>query len=174
MRVQHRHIVYVGGYDPRGLAQYFRMFRTELRKFARLYGIAATTTRPQAADSGEIGAIARLRAAWIMAASAPRAELETLLAPLNTEDSAWQPLAREILAFSDYRGAKPKQAAEAYRALSEDPKSPEGLRVRARAMATFLDNGAGSDFGTVPAAPAPPALPAALPAAAPLPLPAPA
>ena len=124
-----------------------------------------------AADSGEIGAIARLRAAWIMAASAPRAELESLLAPLNTEDSAWQPLAREILAFSDYRGAKPKQAAEAYRALSEDPKSPEGLRVRARAMATFLDNGAGSDFGTVPAAPA---LPAALPAAAPLPLPAPA
>jgi hypothetical protein len=37
-------------------------------------------------------------------------------------------------------------------------------------MATFLDNGAGSDFGTVPAAPAD-ALPAALPLPA---LPAPA
>jgi hypothetical protein len=127
-----------------------------------------------AADSGEIGAIARLRGAWIMAPSAPRAELETMLAPLNKDDSAWQPLAREILAFSDYRGGKAKQAADAYRALSEDPKSPEGLRLRARAMATFLDNGAGGDFGTVPAEPALPALPAALPAATPLPLPAPA
>ena len=37
MRVQHRHIIYIQGYDPRGLAQYYRMFRTELRKFARLY-----------------------------------------------------------------------------------------------------------------------------------------
>ena len=54
MRVQHRHIIYIQGYDPRGLAQYYRMFRTELRKFARLYGISATTTRPQAADNGEI------------------------------------------------------------------------------------------------------------------------
>ncbi len=37
MRVQHRHIIYIQGYDPRGLAQYYRMFRTELRKFGRLY-----------------------------------------------------------------------------------------------------------------------------------------
>ena len=37
MRVQHRHIIYIQGYDPRGLAQYYRMFRTELRKFSRLY-----------------------------------------------------------------------------------------------------------------------------------------
>ena len=56
MRVKHRHIIYIQGYDPRGLAQYYRMFRTELRKFARLYGVAATTTRPQAADSGDLHA----------------------------------------------------------------------------------------------------------------------
>ena len=54
MRVQNRHVIYVQGYDPRGLAQYYRMFRTELRKFARLYGVAATTTRPQTAVEGEI------------------------------------------------------------------------------------------------------------------------
>ncbi|GAC1339431.1 MAG: hypothetical protein NVSMB20_15680 [Bradyrhizobium sp.] len=54
MRVQHRHVIYVQGYDPRGLAQYYRMFRTELRKFARLYQLTATVGRPQTAADGEI------------------------------------------------------------------------------------------------------------------------
>ena len=54
MRVQHRHIIYIQGYDPRGLAQYYRMFRTELRKFARLYQLSATMSRPQDASDGEI------------------------------------------------------------------------------------------------------------------------
>ena len=53
MRVQHRHISYVQGYDPRGLAQYYRMFRTELRKFGRLYQLNASISRPQVAPDGE-------------------------------------------------------------------------------------------------------------------------
>jgi hypothetical protein len=53
VRVQHRHIIYVQGYDPRGLAQYYRMFRTELRKFARLYQFTATISRPDSAPDGE-------------------------------------------------------------------------------------------------------------------------
>ena len=53
MRVQHRHIIYVQGYDPRGLAQYYRMFRTQLRKFGRLYQLTATISRPQVATDGE-------------------------------------------------------------------------------------------------------------------------
>ncbi len=53
MRVQHRHIIYIQGYDPRGLAQYYRMFRTELRKFGRLYQLSATVSRPKAAADGE-------------------------------------------------------------------------------------------------------------------------
>ncbi len=112
-----------------------------------------------AADSGEIGAVARLRAAWALAANAPRSDLEQLLAPINTPTGAWRQLAREVLAFSDYRGAKVKQAAAEYHALAEDAQSPDSLRVRARAMASFLDSGAGGDSGTVP--PPPPAAPAA-------------
>ena len=54
MRVQHRHIIYVQGYDPRGLAQYYRMFRTELRKFGRLYQLQATISRPKVAADDEI------------------------------------------------------------------------------------------------------------------------
>jgi hypothetical protein len=111
-------------------------------------------------DSGEIGAVARLRAAWLLSANAPRADLEKLLAPLNTPASAWHALAGEVLAFSDYRGAKVKQAAREYHALAEDPQAPESLRARARAMAAFLDGGAGGDSGTVPPPPPPPAAPA--------------
>jgi pimeloyl-ACP methyl ester carboxylesterase len=53
VRVLNRHIIYVQGYDPRGLAQYYRMFRTELRKFGRLYHLTATISRPDAASDGE-------------------------------------------------------------------------------------------------------------------------
>lgn len=50
MRIQRRHVIYVQGYDPRGLAQYYRLFRTELRKSAALYGLQANVSRPQATD----------------------------------------------------------------------------------------------------------------------------
>src|SRR4051812_30489154 len=53
VRVQHRHIIYVQGYDPRGLAQYYRMFRTELRKFGRLYGLTTAVSRPKGSTDGE-------------------------------------------------------------------------------------------------------------------------
>lgn len=53
MRVEHRHVIYVQGYDPRGLAQYYRMFRTELRKFGRLYGLTTTVGRPKGHTEGE-------------------------------------------------------------------------------------------------------------------------
>ena len=36
-----------------GLAQYYRMFRTELRRFGRLYQLAATISRPKVAPDGE-------------------------------------------------------------------------------------------------------------------------
>jgi hypothetical protein len=114
------------------------------------------------ADSGEVGAVARLRAAWLLSANAPRADLEKLLAPLDTPTSAWRAMASEVLAFSDYRGAKVKQAAAEYHALAEDPQAPDSLRARARAMAAFLDGGAGGDSGTVPPPPPPPATPTAL------------
>ena len=52
MRVERRHVIYVQGYDPRGLAQYYRMFRTELRKFGRLYELTTTIKRPQGAADG--------------------------------------------------------------------------------------------------------------------------
>jgi pimeloyl-ACP methyl ester carboxylesterase len=54
VRVKNRHVIYVQGYDPRGLAQYYRMFRTELRKFEKLYHLTAKIGRPENITESEI------------------------------------------------------------------------------------------------------------------------
>ena len=89
MRVQHRHIIYVQGYDPRGLAQYYRMFRTELRKFGRLYQFAATISRPQSAPDGET-------ASWTIETKASDWQTRTRYDFLRWEDLIQRDLAAPI------------------------------------------------------------------------------
>jgi hypothetical protein len=89
VRVQRRHIIYVQGYDPRGLAQYYRMFRTELRKFGRLYGLAATIGRPQVANDGEI-------ASWTIDTKAGDWQTRTRYDFLRFEDLIQRDLASPI------------------------------------------------------------------------------
>ena len=89
MRVQHRHIIYVQGYDPRGLAQYYRMFRTELRKFGRLYQLTATISRPQSAPDGE-------RASWAIETKASDWQTRTSYDFLRFEDLIQRDLAAPV------------------------------------------------------------------------------
>jgi hypothetical protein len=89
VRVQHRHIIYVQGYDPRGLAQYYRMFRTELRKFGKLYGISATTSRPNSAPDGET-------ASWTIETKGEDWQTRTHYDFLRTEDFIQNDLAWPI------------------------------------------------------------------------------
>ncbi|MEA2821926.1 MAG: hypothetical protein QOJ86_3930 [Bradyrhizobium sp.] len=89
MRVQHRQIIYVQGYDPRGLAQYYRMFRTELRKFGKLYGVNATTSRPESAPDGEI-------ASWTIETKGEDWQTRTRYDFLRTEDFIQNDLAWPI------------------------------------------------------------------------------
>jgi hypothetical protein len=89
VRVQHRHIIYVQGYDPRGLAQYYRMFRTELRKFGRLYQLAATISRPQVAPDGET-------ASWTIETKAGDWQTRTSYDFLRWEDLIQRDLAAPI------------------------------------------------------------------------------
>jgi hypothetical protein len=89
VRVLNRHIIYVQGYDPRGLAQYYRMFRTELRKFGRLYELAANIGRPQVAADGEI-------ASWTIETTAPDWETRTRYDFLRFEDFIQRDLAAPI------------------------------------------------------------------------------
>jgi pimeloyl-ACP methyl ester carboxylesterase len=89
VRVQHRHIIYVQGYDPRGLAQYYRMFRTELRKFGRLYQLAATISRPQSTPDGET-------ASWTIETEAGDWQTRTSYDFLRFEDLIQRDLAAPI------------------------------------------------------------------------------
>lgn len=89
MRVQHRHIIYIQGYDPRGLAQYYRMFRTELRKFGRLYQVSATVGRPKVAGQDEI-------ASWSIETKGPDWQTRTDYDFLRFEDFIQNDLAAPI------------------------------------------------------------------------------
>lgn len=110
-----------------------------------------------ASDSGAIGNVARLRAAWGQADSGTRTDLASWLAPLNQPGNAWRETALEILAYADYRSMDLKAAQVKYASLAADPEAPDGVRARAKAMSAFLKNGGGITFGTVP----PDAIPAA-------------
>src|SRR5262249_61454562 len=95
-----------------------------------------------------------------LAENASRAELVELLKPLDQPGNAWRPNAREVLAYADYRAMDTKSALTKYSELAIDPDSPQGLRSRAQAMATFLKNGGWGNFGTGAAEAAPPPPPA--------------
>lgn len=102
-------------------------------------------------DSGTIGSVARIRAAWALAETAPRTELAELLKPLDQPGNAWRGNAREVLAYADYRAMDTKAALTKFSELSLSPEATEGLRARAKAMADFLKNGGATAYGTVPA-----------------------
>jgi hypothetical protein len=108
-------------------------------------------------DSGPLGAVARLRAAWLLADNTPRADLVTLLSPINGDTNAWHEMAREVLAYSDYKTGKVKDAASEFDTLATDPESPDALKNRARAFAAFLHEGGAANYGTVPPVAPPPA-----------------
>jgi len=111
-----------------------------------------------ASDKGPVGATARLRAAWLMADGTSHADLTTWLQPLNTPDNPWRLMAREVLAYSDFKAGNVKEASFTFQSLARDPDSPQALRSRAQAFAEFLQNGGARDYGSVPppaTAPAP-------------------
>lgn len=112
-----------------------------------------------ASDSGTIGSVARLRAAWASADTSTRNQLAELLKPFDQAENPWRQNAQEVLAYADYRALDMKSAQAKYAALAADPQSPDSLKARARAMAEFIKNGGARDFGTVPpeAVPVPPA-----------------
>jgi hypothetical protein len=47
VQVHRRLVIYVQGYDPRGLAEYYRMFRREFRRTCDLYDLTGKISKPQ-------------------------------------------------------------------------------------------------------------------------------
>lgn len=104
------------------------------------------------ADKGQapLADVARIRAAWAMVEFAPRSEIEPLLAPVNNDQSEWRYMAREILAYADYRAGALEQAQKEFQALADDKNVPRTLHQRVDAMATFLKAGGDKNAGSVP------------------------
>jgi len=90
VRISRRHVIYVQGYDPRGLAQYYRMFRTELRKFAALYQLKTEVTRPEQSDD-------HARARWQITTKADDWSVETTYDFLRWEDVIAKDFSRSTL-----------------------------------------------------------------------------
>lgn len=144
---------------PKGYATMSQLAAADALYTSGNRGEAITLYKTIAAkDNSPIANVARIRAAWATVESAPKPELETLLAPLTSPTSAWRFTAREILAYSDYRAGALQRARSEYESLAADTGASQSLRARAHAMATFLKSGGDKDFGTVP--PPPPAQPA--------------
>ena len=101
-------------------------------------------------DSKDIGEAARIRAAWALADNTSKAELEKLLEPLNTDTSGWRFMAREILAYADFRDGRLKESGAAYGKIAADAAAPAEIRQRAQAMAMLIRTGVG-DYGILPA-----------------------
>ena len=116
----------------------------------------------EVANSGDevLAGVARIRAAWAQADTASRSDLQSTLGATLDPSSAWSPMAREILAYSDFRSGNTKAAADAYKRLSTEKSLPESMHQRIAAMVTYLTAGGGQNFGTVPPPPAPPKTPA--------------
>jgi hypothetical protein len=108
-------------------------------------------------ESSPLSAVARIRAAWATVDSAPKSDIEALLTPLNTPSNAWRFMAREILAYADYRVGAFDQAQSEFAALGADKDAPDTLRGRAKAMSDFIKAGGDKNFGNVPQPSAPPA-----------------
>jgi hypothetical protein len=101
-------------------------------------------------DSSQLSAVARIRAAWATVDSAPKSDIDTLLAPLNVDSSAWRFMAREILGYASYRAGAYGQSEREFAALAADKNAPDTLRARARAMSDFMKAGGDKNFGNVP------------------------
>ena len=106
-------------------------------------------------DKSELGDAARIRAAWALADTASKSDLQTLLAPLTDPKSSWRFMAQEILAYCDFRQGSMKAAQSEYDSLAVEAEAPDALRQRAGAMASLIRAGGGANYGTVPPPPKP-------------------
>ncbi len=110
--------------------------------------------------------VAQIRAALLLVDTAPFADIEGRVKPLDTPEGAFRYSAREIIGLAQYKAGDYKAATDTFTALLNDGQTPPGLRRRAELMRTLA---AASMPLPAPAAastsaPAPADAPAAAPA----------
>jgi hypothetical protein len=115
----------------------FRVANAQLaenKRDAAIAGLRELTT-----DSDPLlSSAARLRLGWALADTAPRAEVDALIAPLLNETSAWRFPASELRAYLDLKAGKRNEAIAAYTKLGADANTTNELRQRANTIAQYL------------------------------------
>jgi pimeloyl-ACP methyl ester carboxylesterase len=89
VQVKRRLVIYVQGYDPRGLAEYYRMFRREYRRTCDLYGLTGKIGR---ADNDP----ARFITTWDATTRGDNWQVETRYMFLRWEDIIRRDFARPL------------------------------------------------------------------------------
>jgi len=136
---------------PHGYAQVARLAEADAMFGAGNRGAAVNLYEQIAAGSDAyLGAVARLHAAWAIVDSAPKSEVEMLLAPLTDPTSPWHGLTQEVFAYENLRSGNAAEALKAYQQIASDPNAPSSLHTRASAMVRFLSAGGDANYGTVP------------------------
>ncbi|HEY5338005.1 MAG TPA: tetratricopeptide repeat protein, partial [Rhizomicrobium sp.] len=117
---------------PGGYAQVARLQEAGALAMSGRINDAVKVYKEIAAGSGDpmLAAVARIRAAWITVDDTPRSDVAALLAPLTDPANAWNPLAREVLAYADFHSGANKQALAEYKSLATDKNAPTSLHER--------------------------------------------
>ncbi|MBB3770252.1 hypothetical protein FHS55_000838 [Angulomicrobium tetraedrale] len=118
--------------------------------------------------------VAQIRAGLLLVDTAPLADVEQRIKPLDTPEGAFRHSAREILGLAQYKAGDFKAATETFASALNDAQTPPGLRRVAELMRTLASGQlppadakpADAKPAETPAAPAvsTPAAPAAAPA----------
>ncbi len=95
----------------------------------------------KAAPNPMLADFASLRAVYALLDTAPTADLEKRLAKLGADKRPFQIQAKEALAFLRLRDGKLKEARDEFVALQQNFDSTDGIRERAKAAVSMIDNG---------------------------------
>jgi hypothetical protein len=145
----------------------FREVEVRLAKSDLQGAIAVYDRIAGSAADARLKALARIRAAYLVADIESPEVLKNRVAEFTGDDNPWRFPARDLQAWADYRAGRAAEAGEAYAKLATDPAAPAGLKDRAAKLSVYIKGG-----GALPpppqrpaAAPAVPATPAAPPPA---------
>ena len=81
--------------------------------------------------------VAQVRAALLLVDTAPLADIQGRMKPLDTPEGAFRHSAREILGLAQYKAGDFKAATDTFSAILNDGQTPPGLRRRAELMRTL-------------------------------------
>ena len=101
------------------------------------------------APSPVMGDVAGLKAAWLLLDTAPYADIEKRLTPLEGKDRPYRAYAREALAMAKLLNGKVQDARGDFQLLTVDADAGEDVHRRAQSAITLIDSGQAGQLGAI-------------------------